>query len=233
VLGNTDLAKPGYTFAGWNTAADGNGTDYAAGSSLTVGSGNVTLYAKWTRNQTYAVTYAGNGNTEGTAPTDLENYEGNDIVTVLGNTDLVKPGYTFVGWNTEADGSGIDYAAGSSLTIGSENVTLYAKWTRNQTYTVTYAGNGNTEGTVPTDSGNYEANTEAIVLGNADLVKPGYTFAGWNTAEDGSGIDYAAGSSLTVGSGNVTLYAKWTRNQTYTVTYNGNGNTEGAAPTDL
>ncbi|WP_242961386.1 leucine-rich repeat protein, partial [Clostridium beijerinckii] len=44
----------------------------------------------------------------------------------------VKDGYTFVGWNTEADGSGIDYSDGSSLAISDSNVTLYAKWTKNQ-----------------------------------------------------------------------------------------------------
>jgi uncharacterized repeat protein (TIGR02543 family) len=42
------LAKTGYTLAGWNTAADGNGTTYAVNtaSAFTM-SGNITLYAKW------------------------------------------------------------------------------------------------------------------------------------------------------------------------------------------
>jgi uncharacterized repeat protein (TIGR02543 family) len=40
------LARTGYTFDGWNTAADGSGTDRAASSTFTI-SGNVTLYAKW------------------------------------------------------------------------------------------------------------------------------------------------------------------------------------------
>lgn len=44
------LAKTGYTFSGWNTRADGTGTNYTAGSgTFTVPSNttSITLYAKW------------------------------------------------------------------------------------------------------------------------------------------------------------------------------------------
>ncbi|WP_201264891.1 X2-like carbohydrate binding domain-containing protein, partial [Brevibacillus reuszeri] len=106
----------------------------------------------------YTVTYNGNGATSGTAPTDNVTYEQGDTVTVLGSGSLVKNGYTFAGWNTAANGSGTAYAAGSTLTMGTANVILYAQWTPVQvpTYTVTYNGNGETSGTAPTDSGTYE-----------------------------------------------------------------------------
>jgi len=48
VLDKGDLVKTGYTFTGWNTAADGSGTDHAVGSTFTMGAADVTLYAKWT-----------------------------------------------------------------------------------------------------------------------------------------------------------------------------------------
>ena len=51
-LGTVTLPTPtrtGYTFAGWNTKADGTGTNYAAGASYKP-TANVTLYAKWTAN---------------------------------------------------------------------------------------------------------------------------------------------------------------------------------------
>lgn len=55
VLGNTgSLAKTGYTFAGWNTSADGTGTGYVAGDTFTI-TANTTLFAQWTVN-TYNVT---------------------------------------------------------------------------------------------------------------------------------------------------------------------------------
>ncbi|MFX3636379.1 MAG: beta strand repeat-containing protein, partial [Candidatus Pristimantibacillus sp.] len=234
VLGNTgNLMRTGYTFTGWNTAANGSGTSYAAGATLTMGMANVTLYAQWTANPTYKVLYNGNGSTGGTAPTDSGTYETGASATVLGKGSLLRTGYMFAGWNTAANGSGTSYTAGATLTMGVANVTLYAQWTANPTYKVLYNGNGNNGGTVPTDSGTYETGTTAAVLGNTgSLVRAGYTFTGWNTAANGSGTSYAAGATLTMGVANVTLYAQWTANPTYKVLYNGNGSTGGTAPTD-
>lgn len=45
-LNTGSLEKSGYTFAGWNTKADGTGTSYAAGTTFTIDR-NTTLYAKW------------------------------------------------------------------------------------------------------------------------------------------------------------------------------------------
>jgi uncharacterized repeat protein (TIGR02543 family) len=42
------MVYSGYTFSGWNTKADGTGTAYQAGGTFTMGSADVTLYAKWT-----------------------------------------------------------------------------------------------------------------------------------------------------------------------------------------
>jgi uncharacterized repeat protein (TIGR02543 family) len=45
----------------------------------------------------------------------------------------VRPGYSFVGWDTKANGNGTVYVAGETFTMGSSNVTLYAKWTADVT----------------------------------------------------------------------------------------------------
>ena len=249
VFGNTgNLVKTNYSFVGWNTQADGSGTTYTQGQTFTIGSGmtsaqvrifamasaNVTLYAMWTANPTYTVIYNGNGNAGGSAPVDTTNYELGQTVTVLGNTgNLVNTGYSFAGWNTQTNGTGTTYTQGQTFTMGSANVTLYAKWSANATYTVTYNGNGNTGGSVPIDSTNYEQGQTVTVLGNTgNLVKTNFTFAGWNTQVDGSGTTYSQTQTFTMGSANVTLYAKWTTNPTYTVTYNGNSNTGGSVPID-
>ena len=76
---------------------------------------------------TYTVTYDGNGNTGGTAPTDATAYTSGETVTVLGEGDLVKSYSDFLGWNTSADGSGTDVATSSTFAIAT-NVSLYAKW---------------------------------------------------------------------------------------------------------
>jgi len=159
---------------------------------------------------TYTVTYNGNGSTGGTAPTDANHYLQGATVTVLGQGGLVKTGYTFDGWNTAANGTGTDRAAGSTFAMGTANVILYAQWTANPTYTVTYNGNGSTGGSVPVDASSpYLQGATVTVLTKGTLVKTGYTFDGWNTAANGSGTDRAAGSTFAMGTANVILYAQW------------------------
>jgi uncharacterized repeat protein (TIGR02543 family) len=212
VLGNTgNLVNAGYSFAGWNTQADGSGTTYTQSQPFTMGGGNVTLYAQWTASPTYTVTYNGNGNTGGSVPIFSTSYEQGQTVTVLGNTgNLEKTGYTFSGWNTQANGSGTTYTQSQTFTMSAANVTLYAMWTTIPTYTVTYNGNGNTGGSVPIDSTNYQQGQTVTVLGNTgNLVKTGYSFSDWNTMANGSGITYTQSQTFTIGAANVTLYARW------------------------
>jgi uncharacterized repeat protein (TIGR02543 family) len=231
VLGNTgSLAKTGYKFNGWNTAANGSGSSYSADSTFSISGASVTLYAQWV--SAYSVTYNGNGSTSGSVPTDTNGYVTSDTITVLSNVNsLAKTGYKLVGWTKASDGSGLVYTSGQTFTVAAANVTLYAKW--QTAYTITYNGNTNTSGSVPTDSSTYIDTEEITVASNSNaLVKTGYVFSGWNTLADGSGTDYAAGSKYTVSGSNVTLYAKWVAGATYTVTYNSNGATGGSAPTD-
>jgi uncharacterized repeat protein (TIGR02543 family) len=102
------------------------------------------------------------------------------------------------------------------------------------TYTVTYNGNGNTGGSVPVDSTGYRAGDTVTLQGAGDLIKTGHSFAGWNTKADGTGTTYGPEATFAMGTTNVTLYAKWVVDTipTYTVTYNGNGNTGGNVPVD-
>lgn len=87
------------------------------------------------------------------------------------------------------------------------------------TYRVTYFGNGNTGGIVPTDGNVYESGDTVTVMGNTgSLVKTGCNFAGWNTAADGSGANYIGGDTFSMGTSNVVLYAKWTYETTVTLT---------------
>jgi len=201
VLGNTGtLVKTGYTFDGWNTAADGSGTFQAAGSTFNMGTANVTLYAQWIVIGTYTVTYNGNGNMGGVAPTDTYLYQQGESVTVLGAGNLFKPGYLFSGWNTAADGSGTFQAAGSTFNMGTANVTLYAQWTT-PTYTVSFDSQGGSA-----------VSSQAVVDGGLVTeptvpMKTGYTFGGWYKEPECTNAWNFNTDTVT---SNVTLYAKWT-----------------------
>ena len=106
------LVKTGYTFAGWNTAADASGTSYAEGANYTDNAGD-TLYAKWTAD-TYAVTFDDNDSTTGVAPSDQTKTHNVTLVLAANTGTLVKTGYTFAGWNTLANGLGTSYAEGAN-----------------------------------------------------------------------------------------------------------------------
>ena len=96
VLGNTgSLIKDGYNFNGWNTAADGTGTSYAAGGSFNISS-DTTLYAQWVAKQniSYTVTFGVvNGSWDDGTTADktvnLSGYEGDELFLQAGDIPSV------------------------------------------------------------------------------------------------------------------------------------------------
>gem|GEM_PF-2414983 len=197
------LTKSGYTFAGWNTKADGSGTLYQPGDSAVMGTQNVTLYAMWIN--VFTITYYANGGT-GDVPIDGTNYRCRNSFTVLGQGSLTKSGYTFAGWNTKADGSGTLYQPGESVVMGTQDVTLYAVWVN--VFKVSYDANGGT-GSVPLDDSLYRTGDPVTVREAGTLSREHYTFSGWNTKADGSGSDYLPGALFSIDAANMTLYARW------------------------
>jgi len=73
--------------------------------------------------QIYTVTYNINGGT-GTVPSLQTKYH-NIALNLNDGSGLSKSGYTFIGWNTKADGSGTNYTTNYT---GNSDITLYAKW---------------------------------------------------------------------------------------------------------
>jgi uncharacterized repeat protein (TIGR02543 family) len=157
---------------------------------------------------TYTVTYNANSGT-GTLTDGSSPYEESDTVTVLDPTDgtIARTGYRFIEWNTAANGSGTAYNPDDTFSMGTENVTLYAQWA--QEFSVTYDGNGEDSGSVPTDANDYIDNETVTVAGSGTLVKDGYAITEWNTAANGSGTGYSLGSTFSMPNSNVTLYAQW------------------------
>ena len=80
---------------------------------------------------TYTVTYYGNGADSGKT-TDPTAYTTGEKATVQAN-GFTLSGYTFTGWNTKANGSGDSYKTGEQITM-TDNVVLYAQWTRNSSH---------------------------------------------------------------------------------------------------
>lgn len=169
---------------------------------------------------TFTVTYNANGGS-GTAPVDSSSpYEINSEVTILGQGDLTMEGHNFTGWNTEADGTGKSYAAGAKIEKLTENVILYAQWTK-QKFTVTWM-NGTTQletdkdvpyGATPEYNGNEP--TKAEDENNT------YTFLGWNTDQNAT----TKLETLPNVTADVTYYAIFsaTAIPKYTLTYKANG----------
>ncbi len=130
-------------------------------------------------------------------------------------------------------------AATANGTVGAYNLTVSAVGatavnfglTNRNPNAVSYIGNGNTAGSVPVDSNYYPTAGTVTVLGNTGgLTRINATFAGWNTAANGSGTAYTAGATFAIAA-NVNLYAQWTP-VTRGVIYDPNASTGGTAPVD-
>lgn len=204
------VTRTGYSFTAWSPTPPG-----------TVPACDVTYTAQWTAN-TYYIIFNANGGS-GSMINQAVYYGG---LATLSACTFTRTGYTFTGWNTASNGSGTSYTPGSTFgPMPAYNVTLYAQWNVN-TYYVDFNANGGSGSML--NQGIQYGSSAALTI-NA-FTRNGYTFAGWNTAANGSGTSYANQSSCgPMGAGNVTLYAQWTAN-TYMVSFNAN---EGIAPSPM
>lgn len=213
VLGNTgSYVKTGYSFTGWNTAANGSGSSYSATNTFSLPDSNVTLYAQWSLNS-YAISYlAGGGG--GSGPGTPVSVNHGATFTVPSNT-FTRGGYTFSHWT---DSGGTSYSPGATYPAVSGNVSLTANWTA-LTYTINFDKNSaDASGTMTSLTGSGQA---TVTLTNNSFSRPGYAFNGWKTASS-SGTDYANGGSVSITSDTtLTMYAQWSA-LTYSITFNSN-----------
>lgn len=109
-----------------NTSAHISGT-VSDGSTVT----SVMIPSKVCRTRMtahYSVFYHGNEADSGET-VDSRSYIFGDLAVVSEN-GYVRDGHSFVGWNTQRDGSGTHHVPGSSITV-TDHIHLYAQWTRN------------------------------------------------------------------------------------------------------
>jgi uncharacterized repeat protein (TIGR02543 family) len=114
--------------------------------------------------------------------------------TVSANA-FTKPGFDFTGWNTQADGKGISYAAGAVLVGAASNdaVTLYAQWK------VTGSGSGEDPGENPGNGSGGGSSSGGSGSGSA-LTTPSAAVSGTMvtaTVQPSIGRDGKATASLT------------------------------------
>ena len=197
---------------------------------------------------TYSVTYDGNSQTSGTAPTDDNNYLSGSTVTVLGNTgSLTKTDYTFAGWNT-SNTAGATVAthhnAGETFSIGDADVTLYAVYKHLVTIGVNDEAMGTATATYHERDNYYDKNAgNDFVSGSflshdlhLDLLatpKTGYHFdttykIGENIRPWGNGTSEAGANPTVIVGGNKEYIAHFAPN-TYAITLDKNdGNVSGS-----
>ena len=233
--------KTGYTFGGYYTARNGEGSQlinasgvwqtvatYTNGSKQWIKPASVTLYAKWTV-KTTAITLNLNGGTSGATSVTATYDAALPSFTLATKTG----GYNLTGYWTESSGgtkvinADGTFAANDGIWNRTDGatLTLYAQWS--SFLTVTYDGNGNTGGTAPTDDTEYSSGATVTVKAKPDgLVKTGYTFTGWKTG----GTTYTAGQTFSI-TANTTLAAQWSENLT-TVTINVNPSGAGTLTLD-
>jgi surface protein len=285
--GNLGLAKDGFQwiFTDWNTEADGSGISYVAPSTITMPSGNVTLYAQWkaigatgpaggkvfydkgscsngwrymetwTADQSSTYQWKTANTWTGGTLTDIGTGYANTYTAMVGTAhpaaevarnashgghndwflpskDELNQMYiqrSVIGnfasvyyWSSsEYDSIG---AWGQNFGDGYQNLyggkgydklvrVVRAFRSENPLYIISYNANGATSGSVPVDYGMYEANETGVPIAanSGNLVRSGFGFTliGWNTEPDGSGTHYAASSTTTMPSSNLTLYAEW------------------------
>ena len=113
--------RTGYSFAGWNTKADGSGTNYSSGGTYS-SNASVTLYAKWTKIQ-YTISYNLN---EGSGVIEAQTKDYGVSIN-LSSVVPTRQNYIFEEWNTLQYGGGNSYSPGQAYSINA-SLTLWAQW---------------------------------------------------------------------------------------------------------
>lgn len=209
--------RTGYTFAGWNTKANGKGTAYddEADVSRLAAKNNtkVILYAQWAVDLV-DIDYELDGGTNAAKNPDYVTIERNVVLSAP-----TKDGYTFKGWYTDATMTQ-PLAKNTISKNTTEPVTVYARWEVNS-YTLKFDKNG---GTVALPATTRYAYTDMVTMPGKDgALRANYELTGWSTKKDGSGISYNLNTTYSglASKGTVTLYAVWTpdADKTYQITY--------------
>ena len=208
---DTPFSDPGNSLTGWNTNANGSGVSYSNGQIYSFAS-DIHLYAQWTTIPRMTVTFASNGGAG--SDSSMSDPVGTSV-SLPSSGGFSNPGYTFVDWNTAANGSGSSYGGGATFILNADQI-FYAQWTPNQ-YVVNFEPDG----------GSVNPNSSIYVYGSAALLLPtptnaNFIFDGWYNETSGGTLIGSAGAMYSPGQ-SMTLYAQWTPVPVITVNFEANG----------
>lgn len=219
--------KTGYTFAGWFTDSEltSQASQIAKGST-----GDKSFYAKWTAN-IYKIAFSAVDADNASAKMDTLTVSYGQTKKLPANI-YTKEGYVFLGWTTDAEGTGVEFkdkAEIRNLTIiADKTITLYAVFA--QGYEITYANmyDAQMDEEAPTF---FNIINSTISLDAPKKNRTGYQFEGWYANEDLTGEKVTVITPATMNR-NVTIYAKWKANP-YSITFDANHKDGGADYTQL
>jgi len=208
----TEPTRSGYIFEGWFKNQECTGDEF---TSETVVNADITVYAKWEQRDVAkkVVTFKRNDGTDDTWAEKQVAPGGSIGMTEWPSIPAHQQAeiYTFVKWTVNADGTGGEFTATTTV---NDDITVYAQWEKTG-HIVTFDKNAPAYAPDATDaSPKTSFTTAAITTVTLPTTPPAYdpkwaagvTFDGWNTRADGSGTDFTA---TTVVTADITVYAKW------------------------
>ena len=213
-IAQNGFTRPGYTFTGW---ARDRRTDPSLqpGDRYTLTPGTTTLWAQWKADPAHLIYNANTGSTSQTRRTDGVV---DQTLTVIANP-FTRTGYTFTGWNTQADGRGRAYTAGNGFRLVADaksnpvnTSVLYAQWRINRV-TLKFDPNGGTGGYPDITADAFTTVTIPADAKEPKVQRPGFRFTGWAMKPTpGAGDTILSPGKGTVSMpdrGSITVYAQW------------------------
>lgn len=213
-IARNGFTRPGYTFTGW---ARDRRTDPSLqpGGRYTLTPGTTTLWAQWKADPAHLIYNSNSGSTSQTRRTDGVV---DQTVTVIANP-FTRSGYTFTGWNTQADGRGKAYAAGNGFRLVADaksnpvnTSVLFAQWRINRV-ALKFDPNGGTGGYPDITVDAFTTVTIPADAKEPKVQRPGFRFTGWAMKPaPGAGDTILGPGKGTVAmpdQGSITVYAQW------------------------